>query len=139
MNATETTEIGFSLQIALVGLACERPRQNIQADCVLAHHYAVVALSAAGSKLRGWDFKRLEMAIAFADRVREKYGRIEIWSRDEFARVLARRVPDGPEGAWKLKSIATATCRNASSIRFLARGLPRRRGRLAPSPMIKVA
>jgi hypothetical protein len=56
------------------------------------NHYAVIALDPAGREMCGWDFKLLAVAKAFADRVRQKHLRLEIWAQDEFGRALGRRV-----------------------------------------------
>lgn len=64
------------------------------------NHYAVIALNPAGREMCGWDFKMLAVAKAFADSVRQKYLRLEIWAQDEFGRALGRRVAGIHNGQW---------------------------------------
>lgn len=58
-------------------------------NAVEPNHYAVVALDAAGRESRGWDFKLLTRAEAFADELRERHPKVEIWAQDEYARTIA--------------------------------------------------
>jgi hypothetical protein len=58
------------------------------------NHYAVVTLDSAGQELCGWDFRTLDEAKRFGDRLRLKGLRVELWARDEFGRKLARLLPE---------------------------------------------
>jgi hypothetical protein len=60
------------------------------------NHYAVVAVDSAGLELRGWDFRTLDAAEKHGEQLRLKGLRIEVWSRDELGRKLARLLPALP-------------------------------------------
>jgi hypothetical protein len=64
------------------------------------NHYAVVLLDAAGVELRGWDFKTLDVAMTFSDKLRLKHLSVEVWARDEFGTTLARRLPGAHNCEW---------------------------------------
>lgn len=64
------------------------------------NHYAVIALNPAGNEMCGWDFKLLAVAEAFANSVRQKHLRLEIWAQDEFGRALGWRVAGICNGRW---------------------------------------
>lgn len=85
------------------------PRQNVVVNpathedrCppIEPNHYAVIALNPVGKEMCGWDFKMLAVAKAFADSVRQKHLRLEIWARDEFGRALGRPVAGIHNGQW---------------------------------------
>ena len=69
-------------------------------NAVEPNHYAVVALDAAGRELRGWDFKLLTVAKAFANELRQRHSRMEILAQDTYARTLGRLVPALRYGQW---------------------------------------
>jgi hypothetical protein len=70
-----------------------RPTRHEEVGPTERNHYAVVVLGRAGEELRGWDFKTLGLALAFANDARLKALRVEIWARDEWGRRLARVFP----------------------------------------------
>jgi hypothetical protein len=57
------------------------------------NHYAVLMLDRAGHELLGWDYKSLRVAKIFAEKLRRKASRVEVWARDKFGNRLARLFP----------------------------------------------
>ena len=71
-----------------------RPMGKARCEAQETNHYAVVILDSAGQELCGWDFRNLDEAKRFGDRLRMKGLRVELWARDECGRKLARLLPE---------------------------------------------
>ena len=98
-----------------IGRSRSRPVDRGSCTTTEPNHYAVVALDAAGLEFRGWDFKALDRAKAFAEHLRLKGLRVQVWARDEYGRRLLEVSPLAPRSSprWR-RCWYSASCRTDS-------------------------
>ena len=67
MSAIAELKVFSSSQISQSAVVPASVGSKPQFDCLIGHHCAIVSLTPDGAKIRGWDFKQLETATAFAE------------------------------------------------------------------------